>query len=213
MFDTEFNGYNREEVDKYINNLKAELMEQKFNLLESEKKCLDVQKQKEEVEVKEKNILKAIQVFENARKFQEEGSKSIYALKIEQITLVYNKFEDFLSNIFILHPELKSDREISKQIDELNNILQKAKGETVTDILTSPVNSNNDSIRALLSKMQDYRKAGDSPKEVRIARINVKKQVEEPNSDEFDLKEAVNPKIGLDEIMKAFDFFNNSDEN
>lgn len=213
MFDTEFNGYNREEVDKYINNLKAELMEQKFNLLESEKKCLDVQKQKEEVEVKEKNILKAIQVFENARKFQEEGSKSIYALKIEQITLVYNKFEDFLSNIFILHPELKSDREISKQIDELNNILQKAKGETVTDILTSPVNSNNDSIRALLSKMQDYRKASDSPKEVRIARINVKKQVEEPNSDEFDLKEAVNPKIGLDEIMKAFDFFNNSDEN
>ena len=151
--------------------------------------------------------------FENARKFQEEGSKSIYALKIEQITLVYNKFEDFLSNIFILHPELKSDREISKQIDELNNILQKAKGETVTDILTSPVNSNNDSIRALLSKMQDYRKASDSPKEVRIARINVKKQVEEPNSDEFDLKEAVNPKIGLDEIMKAFDFFNNSDEN
>ena len=213
MFDTEFNGYNREEVDKYINNLKAELMEQKFNLLESEKKCLDVQKQKEEVEVKEKNILKAIQVFENDRKFQEEGSKSIYALKIEQITLVYNKFEDFLSNIFILHPELKSDREISKQIDELNNILQKAKGETVTDILTSPVNSNNDSIRALLSKMQDYRKASDSPKEVRIARINVKKQVEEPNSDEFDLKEAVNPKIGLDEIMKAFDFFNNSDEN
>ncbi len=213
MFDTEFNGYNREEVDKYINNLKAELMEQKFNLLESEKKCLDVQKQKEEVEVKEKNILKAIQVFENARKFQEEGSKSIYALKIEQITLVYNKFEDFLSNIFILHPELKSDIEISKQIDELNNILQKAKSETVTDILTSPVNSNNDSIRALLSKMQDYRKASDSPKEVRIARINVKKQVEEPNSDEFDLKEAVNPKIGLDEIMKAFDFFNNSDEN
>lgn len=211
MFKSELNGYNREEVDSYINKLKAELMEQKFNLLESN---LDVQKQREEVETKEKNILKAIQVFEDARKFQEEGSKSMYALKIEQVTLVYRKFEDVLKKIYLLHPELEKDKELAKLVEELQGLLNKAKGESVTGILTSPINSDNDSMRVLLSKMQDYRKANDMPKEVKIARINVKKQpVSQPEGSGFDLKEAVNPKIGLDEIMKAFDFFNNPDEN
>lgn len=211
MFKSELNGYNREEVDSYITRLKAELMEQKFNLLESN---LDVQKQREEVETKEKNILKAIQVFEDARKFQEEGSKSMYALKIEQVTLVYRKFEDVLKKIYLLHPELEKDKELAKLVEELQGVLDKAKGESVTGILTSPINSDNDSMRVLLSKMQDYRKANDMPKEVKIARINVKKQpVSQPEGTGFDLKEAVNPKIGLDEIMKAFDFFNNPDEN
>lgn len=211
MFKSELNGYNREEVDSYITRLKAELMEQKFNLLESN---LDVQKQREEVETKEKNILKAIQVFEDARKFQEEGSKSMYALKIEQVTLVYRKFEDVLKKIYLLHPELEKDKELAKLVEELQGVLDKAKGESVTGILTSPINSDNDSMRVLLSKMQDYRKANDVPKEVKIARINVKKQpVSQPEGSGFDLKEAVNPKIGLDEIMKAFDFFNNPDEN
>ncbi len=211
MFKSELNGYNREEVDSYITRLKAELMEQKFNLLESN---LDVQKQREEVETKEKNILKAIQVFEDARKFQEEGSKSMYALKIEQVTLVYRKFEDVLKKIYLLHPELEKDKELAKLVEELQGVLDKAKGESVTGILTSPINSDNDSMRVLLSKMQDYRKANDMPKEVKIARINVKKQpVSQPEGSGFDLKEAVNPKIGLDEIMKAFDFFNNPDEN
>lgn len=212
MFKSEFNGYDREEVDAYITRLKAELLEQKFSLLESEKKRLDNQKQKEEVEAKEKNILKAIQVFEDAQKFQEEGSRSMYALKIEQMTLVYRKFEDVLKKIYLLHPELQDDKELAKTIDELDDVLSKAKGETTVGVLTSPVNSDNDAMRKLLSKMQEYRKSGDTPKEVRIARITAKSVApENESSNGFDLKEAVNPKMGLAEIMKAFDFFNNEE--
>lgn len=212
MFKSEFNGYDREEVDAYITRLKAELLEQKFSLLESEKKRLDNQKQKEEVEAKEKNILKAIQVFEDAQKFQEEGSRSMYALKIEQMTLVYRKFEDVLKKIYLLHPELQDDKELAKTIDELDDVLSKAKGETTVGVLTSPVNSDNDAMRMLLSKMQEYRKSGDTPKEVRIARITAKSVApENEGSNGFDLKEAVNPKMGLAEIMKAFDFFNNEE--
>lgn len=211
MFNSQINGYNREEVDRYITSLKAELMEQKLSLLESEKNRIDVQTTKKEVEDKERNILKALQAFEDARKFQEEGSRSMYALKVEQMNLVYRKFEDVLKKIYILHPELKSDRQIVSMIDEISDILSNAKGESLGGVLTSPVNSENDSMRALLSKMQEYRKNTESPKEVRIARINVKKdEPEQPKESGFDLKEAVNPKIGLDEIMKAFDFFNNN---
>lgn len=214
MFRNELNGYDKQEVDSYIARLKTELMEQKFSLLESEKKSLDAQKHREEIETKEKNILRAIQVFEDTRKFQEEGSKSLYALKVEQMTLVYRKVEDVLKKIYYLHPELQSDRELGGLVSELEDIISKAKGESVTGVLTSPVNSDNDSMRVLLGKMQEYRKNSESPKEVRIARINVKKEDCQPEeSNGFDLKEAVNPKIGLDEIMKAFDFYNNPEEN
>lgn len=212
MFRSEFNGYDRNEVDEYINKLKAEIMEQKLSILESERKCLDAQKQKEEIESKEKNILKAIQVFEDARKVQEEGSKSIYALKIEQMTLVYRKFEDALKKIYLLHPELERDKALSAIITDLDETLSQAKGESAGGVLTSPVNSDNDTMRALLGKMQEYRKSTEAPKEIKIARIKVKKEeipeIKEEENNGFDLKEAVNPKISLDEIMKAFTFFN-----
>lgn len=212
MFKSEFNGYDRDEVDQYIAKLKTEIMEQKLAILESEKKCFDAQKHREEVEAKEKNILKAIQVFEDVRKVQEDGSKSIYALKIEQMRLVYRKFEDVVKKIYLLHPELEHDKALSSILSDLDESLTMAKNENAGDILTMPVNSHNDTMRALLGKMQEYRKSSenlkaDSPKEVRIARISVKK--EDSNVENgFDLKEAVNPKIGLDEIMKAFNFYN-----
>ncbi len=213
MFKNEFNGYDKEEVDEYIAKLKTEIMEQKLAILESEKKCLDAQKHKEEVEAKEKNILKAIQVFEDARKAQEDGSRSIYALKIEQMRLVYRKVEEVIKKIYLLHPELENDKVLSSIVADLDDDLAQAKNENSRGILTLPVNSHNDSMRVLLGKMQEYRKssetvANEQPKEVKIARITVKKESELPDENGFDLKEAVNPKIGLDEIMKAFNFFN-----
>ena len=209
MFSSEANGYNRKEVDDYITKLKAENLEQKFSLLEAEKKFLDMQGQKEEISAKEKNILKAIQVFEDAQRFQEEGSKSVYALKVEQMTLVYRKFEDIMQKIYLLHPEIKYDRSLEVMVDELDDMLGQAKSENLSNVLTSPINSSNDSMRALLGKMQEYRRNSESPKEVRIARINVKKQPEPETKEEgFNISEAMNPKMGLEEIMKAFDFFN-----
>ena len=64
MFKSEFNGYDREEVDAYITRLKAELLEQKFSLLESEKKRLDNQKQKEEVEANPRSRSAKLRVVE-----------------------------------------------------------------------------------------------------------------------------------------------------
>ena len=45
MFTLEYNGYNKDEVDKFISDLKANyeksLMEEKLKVLEAEKKVLD----------------------------------------------------------------------------------------------------------------------------------------------------------------------------
>ena len=90
----------------------------------------------------------------------------------------------------MLHPELEQDKALSSILSDLDDNLAMAKNENVGGILTMPVNSHNDTMRALLGKMQEYRKSSegvktDPPKEVRIARISVKK--EDANAENGDM--------------------------
>ena len=82
MFSTEYNGYNRSEVDKYIAKLKAEhealLMEEKLKVLEAEKKVLDFKNKSYELENREKNIMSALDMF---KKYQDEGNKKMENLR------------------------------------------------------------------------------------------------------------------------------------
>ena len=61
MFQQELNGYNRSEVDSYIQRLKAnyeaKLMSEKLKALESERKLLDAKNERVELEKKEKNTV------------------------------------------------------------------------------------------------------------------------------------------------------------
>ena len=60
MFSSEIYGYNKNEVDKFISNLKAEhekaLMEEKLKVLEAEKKVLETKNKAQEIENRSKNI-------------------------------------------------------------------------------------------------------------------------------------------------------------
>jgi len=224
MFSSENNGYNKEEVDRYITKLKTELMEKKLSLLDCEQQILDLKQQKSDIEIKEKNIMKALSTIEYAQKIQEEGSKNLYNLSTKQNEIIYENLISFLDNLWVRHPDVKSDKEIYESARNLEEITEKSKNIGSKNISTDPM-------RMLLSKMQQYREQGNV-KTVRVERNNIKpidenKDVEEflstkPESDKlyrnvefdasgFDLKEAVNPKQDLDEIMKAFDFFNNND--
>ena len=60
-------------------------------------------------------------------------------------------------------------------------------------------------MRALLSKMHEYKKVQDSPKEVRIT---TNKEQPKPSDEAFSFEEALHPTEDLEEIMKAFDFYN-----
>ena len=125
---------------------------------------------------------------------------------------------------------------------DLDRILSQAEKQNTE--ITSPTKTENDSMRILLNKMQDYRRGQDGPREVKIIRntedhknqirpvsdmqlsendpydtIADKFLASSPEKKEersikqangFDLKEAINPKDDLAEIMKAFDFFNDN---
>lgn len=202
MFQQEINGYNRNEVDDYIQKLKAsyeaKLMSEKLKALESERKLLDAKNERVELENKEKNILNALNVLEKQQQFQEEGSKKIYGLVMEKLELLLNELN-------IRFPQLRHDSQFLDILEEFSNIITSAKADVKkTPTVAYSISSGNDSMRALLSKMQEYRKVQDTPKEVKIS---INKEIPKQN-DAFSFEEALNPTEGLEEIMKAFDFYN-----
>lgn len=214
MFELESNGYKREEVDKYVAQLKNQLLQYRLDTLEAEQKALDIKKKAEELDVKEKSIMKAINAFEDSQKAQQESSKNIYALKIEQMELVNNKAAELIRTICNRHPEINHDDILAQNIEDFNDMIKDIKKREEVPFITSRINTENDSIRMLLGKMQEYRKAQDSPREVHIERKDISKNTMQSDvnyESGFNLEEAVNPKQDLKEIMKAFDFFN-SDE-
>ncbi len=238
MFSNEFNGYNKAEVDKYIASLnarhEASLMEEKLKVLEAEKKLLDYKNKSFEIENRERNIMSALDAF---RRFQDEGNNNIKTLHYEQIKMINEQLKLLYKQTCLQFPEIQNNNTFTKVFSDLDRILSQS--EIKTEI-TSKANTENDSMRLLLNKMQDYRKVGENPKEVHIYREERRSQIRpvsdmtlsenepfdtladkflstqpeektrsiRPQESGFDLKEAINPKEDLAEIMKAFDFFN-----
>lgn len=239
MFSSEYNGYNKKEVDEYLSNLKADhermLMEERLKVLDAEKKVLDIKKKNIDVENRERNILAVLESF---KKLQAEGSRNIDVLRVEQLKTIYFQLQDFLLELNEKYPGLLVNNSYKKLVTDIENVIQNTQtnqGQLVK------ANSGNDSMRILLSKMKE-KKNQDNVKEVRVERVKsvdtnqirpvcdlqlnendkydnlVDKFLDtkpteketpkiEIQSNGFDLKEAINPKDDLSEIMKAFDFY------
>lgn len=232
--------YTQEEVDAVIKSLNAQhektLMEERLKLLEAEKKIMAFKQKWEEVEVREKNIVSALESF---KKQQNEGTRNIELLKGEQLRMIYLSLQSFLQDINKRYPGILLSASYKKIVGDIEAVLAKndAKRDEIIEIGT-----DNDPMRLLLLKMQD--KKTTSPKEVRVERaVERPSQIkpvcemelsendkfdnlvdkflstrpEEPKvntitSSGFDLKEAISPTQDLSEIMKAFDFYNPDDE-
>ena len=238
MFSTEINGYDKDEVDRYISDLKAGyeklLMEEKLKVLDSEKKVLDYKN-------KQKNIMSVLESF---KKEEAEGNRNLEILRGEQLRMIYKNLLVFLNDLNTKYPGVLINKAYKNLVVDIESILEKL--DARKDEMGSQF-SENDPMRILLSRIQD--KKTQEPKEIKIERAQFDrpsmikpvceselknsenegeydnlvdkflntKLADEPTqkslnkSNGFDLKEAVNPKDDLSEIMKAFDFFN--DEN
>ena len=245
MFSTDFNGYNKHEVDDFVSNLKSNyekaLMEEKLKVLEAERKLLEMNKKAQEVEAREKNIVAMLESF---KKYQAEGNRNIEVLRGEQLRMVYIQLVDFLERLNEREPGLLLNSGYKKLLADIHEILDSADARK-EEIISA--GTENDPMRILLSKMQGKR-VQESPREVRIERntdkdrgtlikpvtqmtleendnydnlvdkfLDTKPPEEQPRamkiqSNGFDLKEAINPKDDLSEIMKAFDFYGGNDE-
>ena len=243
MFSTDFNGYNKQQVEEYISELKSNyektLMEEKLKVLEAERKLLENKKRVQEVEAREQNIVAMLESF---KKFQAEGNRNIEVLRAEQLKMVYVQLVDFLEKLNEKDPGLLLNSNYRRLIEEIEGILQSTRSNMAESV---GAGTENDPMRALLNKMKDKR-VQETPREVKIERageksvflkpvtqmkldendnydnlvdkfLDTKPPEEQPRamkiqSSGFDLKEAINPKDDLSEIMKAFDFYGGGEE-
>lgn len=172
-FSEQFNGYNKQEVDAYIERLKAsyesKLMDEKLKTLESERRLLTFKNQHSELAHKEKSILEAIDVLEKAKKFQEEGTRSFYSLVFDKLKLLVHELD-------MRFPNMRRNTTYNNILEELYSLIADYKEKFVPEnYITNPINSSNDSMRLLLNKMQEYRKEpAKTPTEVKVSSNSVK---------------------------------------
>lgn len=172
-FSEQFNGYNKQEVDAYIERLKAsyesKLMDEKLKTLESERRLLTFKNQHSELAHKEKSILEAIDVLEKAKKFQEEGTRSFYSLVFDKLKLLVHELD-------MRFPNMRRNTTYNNILEELYSLVADYKEKFVPEnYITNPINSSNDSMRLLLNKMQEYRKEpAKTPTEVKVNPNSVK---------------------------------------
>ncbi len=266
------NGYNKKEVDLYILDLNQHIAD-----LENQNKTLEQKLDKylgkdKEIDEKNRSISIALTAaVEKARQI-ERSSKNVYKLKIQQLGLLYEKWEKLLSIILQKYPQIEEVENVNKLLAEFkNNIKSTLKEDYKLYSIITPVKNDNDTIKTLLNKLNSYIQKEPTrivkverkqlPKDMltsqtELSRLEDKaplikpiyegenlgkekfenladkflsedsepnnayaniitskvRAVPDANESGFDLKEAINPKEDLDEIMQAFDFYHGEDD-
>ena len=168
MFKTEKNGYARQEVDAYIKKLVTdhdkEVMEYKMKNLELEKKLLEEKPGKND-----EFAITLASALEKAKQI-EMSWRNIYKLKIQQLDLLYNRFQSLFTEALEKYPQLENIGNIKNVIDEFKSAVKLAMQEDFNTEITAPVQTDNDTIRRLLSKMATYGKDQDEVRTVKVRR-------------------------------------------
>lgn len=264
-FASERNGYKKQEVDTYIESLQKELLQWKNRCIKAEGDYFAIKEKQEEIRVNGENIAIALTAAIEKAKQIEASSKNVYKLKIQQISILYDRWEMLLNEMTNKYPDLEDSHNIKTMLNDFKKSIENVLRQDIQND-NSAISSDNDTMRVLLAKMSNYSVETKDPKVKKMERKPVSKdlkngqtelnRIEEksmikpisslelgknekfetladkfltqeddssskytnflsknnndypsPNESGFDLKEAVNPKENLDEIMKSFDFF------
>ncbi len=270
-------GYDKKDVDQHILELEARLENKQQQIAKLEQELLYYRQNENEISERGQNITLALTAAVEKAKQIEKSSLNVYALKIQELQVLYARWEKVLNELVDKYPNLDEIDNVKRLMKEFkNSITSNLKEDFRFSSLQNEITPNSDPMRALLSKMNYYsNKRVDEGKKIRTAKRERKplsrdmriKQSElnkleeksmikpiftskleagegfetladkfltesatpdsayanklagkigaipEPNNSGFDLKEAVNPKDDLEEIMKSFDFFKPENKN
>ncbi len=277
QFQTTKNGYDKQQVDSKVESINSELATWKDRALRAEADYIKLKERETEIKKSGENVALALTAAIEKAKQIETSSKNVYKLKIQQISILYDRWEMVLNELLQKYPKLEDSHNIKKMLEDFKLTIEKVVTQNFEQVAEPDTSSTgNDSMRMLLSKMSKSKKVlnveprplaklerqqlptdlktgkselfsleekaimikpittmtlekdetyetladkflkEESEDEIRYANFMSKKLVENdlsvPNESGFDLKEAVNPKDDLDEIMKSFDFFINNED-
>ena len=176
-FQSARNGFNKEEVTEYINELEEKIRvdEEKIDNLE---KSLAIYKNKEK-DIKEKgeNISIALTAAVEKAKQIEKSSKNVYNLKIEELEILYSRWEKVLNEIIKKYPNLDELDNVKQLLVNFKSNLKSNLKEDFKFVNSTSVSQDGDPMRALLGKMNTYLdKQVTEKKEVKV-KTRVRKQL------------------------------------
>ena len=152
------NGYNIDEVNKYIknqetsNSLQCDKQKERIKHLTSENEMLKA-KLREYIS-KEASISNALLLAVDKAKQIEDGSKKIYELEIQKLRLLFNKYKTFLDDLIKSHSDSSSIQTTKSLIEEFRSSINKTLNNNFNSNIKTV--SAYDPMHALLSKMNNY---------------------------------------------------------
>ena len=120
-FTTLKKGYDKKEVDLYIKDLEAKVNELtlKSNALEIELKKFRTKEK--EIAKKNDNISTALTAAVEKAKQIEKSSENVYKLKIQQVAILYSKWEKLLNELIEKYPQLEDVENVKALLSEFKN--------------------------------------------------------------------------------------------
>ena len=190
-FSNQKNGYNTKEVDSYISE-----MEVKFNsALEEKNREIEVLKDEvAQIKNKSDSIALALTAAVDKAKDIEESSKNIYKLKIEQLTILYSKWEMMLNEMLKKYPAVSGISNVKEDMINLKNSINNAlKDDFNIEIMKT--NPATDPIRALLNKLTGLKARSLEEKQKKSENIERKSKVSLADRTELTKLEEKAPRI------------------
>lgn len=179
------NGYNKNDVDKYISNIEQVISEKDAIIADLSRQLNEYKLNENNIKEKDENISIALTAAVEKAKQIEKSSQNVYKLKIQQLEILYSRWQNLLNEFVKKYPNLQE----TKNIKEVMNDFKKAIKTTIKNdfnftSIDSPLTSDNDSIRTLLSKMKSCIRDQQNPaKEVTRDRKPLSKDLQETQSE------------------------------
>lgn len=174
----------------------------------------------EDYKSKEQSISNAIIASMEHANQLEASRKKLYSLDIQRSRLMYLRMEQIINELYRRYPELKNDTNLKDMSDKFRSMvfsdLNDRKNILSVDIKPQPV--ADDPIKKLLHNIIDCfeTKKADTEKQTREIRASSTQStpsvMTSVSKSGFDFNEALNPTMGLDEIMKAFNINGDKDK-
>lgn len=150
------NGYNKEEVNQYVNDILEQLKEKDAKIDSLEKALEKYKAQEKEIEKKEENISIALTAAVEKAKQIEKSSKNVYNLKVEELEILYARWESVLNELVQKYPNLDEIDNVKKLMADFKANLKSNLKEDFKFVGTNQSVQNQDPMRMLLNKMNTY---------------------------------------------------------
>ena len=169
QFSVENYGYAKSEVDKAFNMLENQMKEQKKRifLLKQETETLQAELDKQ---ANNQELTKLSEQLKQA----EQNSQKQQETKCSQLEQLLEQYRDLNASLFQKYPFIKNIASFRESVEEfetnLKQIITESRKKTR---LPRPINSSNDSMRALLDKISKATFVPPEPKTVRLDRATL----------------------------------------